>query len=588
MDDFAAAQALRAHEKGLEFISTIDPQTPTLLRGDPGRLRQILTNLVGNAVKFTERGEVFVKVSGEQSDGQTVLLRFTVRDTGIGIPEDKVNLLFNKFSQVDASVTRKFGGTGLGLAISKQLAEMMGGQVGVRGTPDQGSEFWFTARLVVQEATDEAPPRAAVSLAGLHVLVVDDNATNLQILMKQLTAWGMRAQAVPGGAEALRAAAKARDRSDPFDLAVVDFQMPGMDGAELGKRLKADPRFQAIPLVMLTSLGQSGDARMHADPGFSAYLNKPVRESDLYDALAMAMADTGERAPSRPIITRHLAQDNQRRQATSTRFSGRVLVAEDNAVNQRVALGMLRNLGLHADAAANGCEALHALRTLPYDLVLMDVQMPEMDGLEATRRIRKEEGERFHPSRRLPVIAMTAGAMARDRESCFEAGMDDFLAKPVKPEELARVLGRWMESDGRQESGVGSQEGKGCGRQEAQIDEGTGKGEADLGFDRAALLERCMGDENLVQDLLKLFLETMPQCIQELQAALDAGDAPAARMAAHTIKGVAANSSAGALRALAEVMECAAQDGDLEAARGRMERLKMIFGRLRTIIEAAL
>ncbi|WP_028572096.1 response regulator [Desulfonatronum lacustre] len=664
MDDIASVMALRAHEKGLEFISSIHPDAPTLLRGDPGRLRQILTNLIGNAVKFTERGEVVVMVErqegnagmlecwdagiDEMTDGipdggvgaknlspndvtpnathpdpttyptvnrepldrepmnpepRTVKLRFTVRDTGIGIPKDKIDLLFDKFSQVDASITRKFGGTGLGLAISRQLVEMMGGEIGLSSMPGQGSEFWFTARFGVQEATDEALPEAVENLTGLHVLVVDDNATNREILMKQFTAWGMRPQAVEGGEEALRAAAEAHDRADPYDLAIVDFQMPGMDGGSLGRLLKADPRFRPIPLVMLTSLGRPGDARLFADLGFAAYLNKPVRQSEMYDTLALVMADTGERSASKPIITRHLAREIQRRQAACPRFIGRVLVVEDNPVNQQVALGMLRKFGLHVDTVSNGLHALHALQTTPYDLVLMDVMMPEMDGLEATRRIRiQESGVRSqesedkgqssdpqasgfspHPSRRTPVIAMTAGAMPEDRELCFEAGMDDFVAKPVNPDELARVLGRWLGRERSQESGVRSREGKeGGGEREAK--ERTGEGAAPPVFDRVAFLDRCMGDEDLVRDVLKLSLENMPRHIRELQTALDAADAQAARMQAHTIKGMAANLSAEALRALAKEMEDAAEGRDLDAVAARMGALVEGFEELRMVL----
>jgi PAS domain S-box-containing protein len=714
MDDMVATMAQCAHEKGLEFISFIDPDVPRLLRGDPGRLRQILTNLVGNAVKFTERGEVLVKVEevledevhgsrfngstvgerevhgsrfngstvGEREvhgsrfngstvggaavdgagvgahrgapDGDTpnapspatttaptvnreplnpepriVKLRFTIRDTGIGIPEDKVGLLFDKFSQVDASVTRKFGGTGLGLAISKQLAELMDGEVGVGSALGRGSEFWFTARFAIQDATDCAAIMTPRDLTGLHVLVVDDNATNMEILLKQLAGWGMRPQGVSGGEAALEAAAAAHDRDDRFDLAIVDYQMPDMDGAELGKLLKADRRFQTVPLVMLTSLGRPGEARMFANLGFAAYLNKPVRHSELHDTLALVMADTGERTPTRPIITRHMAREIQTRGAACPRFSGRVLVAEDNPVNQQVALGILKKFGLRADAVGNGLEALHALQTLPYDLVLMDVMMPEMDGLAATRGIRRLENDAGmleswnagigkgrgisdsashneeapdtagkpsqHPSipasqhvRHLPVIAMTAGVLPRDRERCFEAGMDDFVSKPVKPEELARVLGRWMGGEGIQKSEARSQEleerMQESGVRSQETEERTGEGAALPVFVRSALLDRCMGDEDLVQEVLALFLDNLPQRIQELQTALDAGDAQAARLAAHTIKGMAANTSTEALRKLAEEMEHAAQDGELEAVQGWMGMLAERFDDLRKIV----
>ena len=690
MDDFAATLALRAHEKGLEFISFIDPDVPRFLRGDPGRLRQILTNLVGNAVKFTEKGEVVVMVEGAEEnagilefwdagigevhgsrfngstegvhgsrfngstveettvdgvdvgahrgapDGvapnakhpdtttaptvnreplnrepQTVKLRFTIRDTGIGIPEDKSDLLFDKFFQVDASIARKFGGTGLGLAISKQLAEMMGGEVGVRSTLGQGSEFWFTARFAFQEGADPVAIVRPGDLTGLHVLVVDDNDTNMDILLKQFAGWGMRTQGAPGGAEALEAVAAAHDRGDQFDLAIVDYQMPDMDGGELARLLKIDPRFQAMPLVMLTSLGRPGDARMCAELGFSAYLNKPVRGSELYDTLALVMADTGRRTPSSLIITRHMARENQRRQSTLPRFSGRILLAEDNPVNQQVALGILKKMGLDADTVSNGHEALHALQTLPYDLVFMDVQMPEMDGLEATRELRRRENDAGmlgcwdagiettssgtgtsvsinsripeFQNPRIPVIALTAGAMRQDRERCLEAGMDDYLAKPINPVELAQVLERWLGRERSQESGVRSQEEK-EGGWEREAKERRGEDVVLPVFDRDGFLDRCMGDEDLVREVVALFLDNLPQRIQELQAALDAGDAPAARMAAHTIKGMAANTCAEALRKVAGEIEDAAREGDLDAVRGRMDDIKGLFVQLRTII----
>ncbi|GAB6061018.1 response regulator [Desulfonatronum parangueonense] len=755
VDDVAANMALRAHEKGLEFISTVDLDVPTLLRGDPSRLRQILGNLIGNAVKFTESGEIEVRVQRvekgnagmlecwnagiDQEKGNAgmlecwnagiadsphnpanpveqsgapksinpgahssehaahsrtpasqhpsipasqhlnipesqhlnipasqhlnipasqhpsistsqnpsipasqhsnipasqhpsipasqhpsipasphpripeIILRFTIRDTGIGIPEDKIGLLFDKFSQVDASVTRKFGGTGLGLAISRQLTEMMNGEMGVHSTPGQGSLFWFTARFALQETMDSPAPKAAMSLAGLHVLVVDDNHTNLEILQKQFSAWNMRPLGVAGGEEALLAAAEAHERGDPFEMAVVDFQMPGMDGGDLGRRLKDDPRFQAIPLVILTSLGRPGDARLFAELGFAAYLNKPIRQSELYDTLTLVLADTLQPSPSRPIITRHLARETQRL-AVYPRFTGRVLVAEDNPVNQQVALGMLKKFGLRADAVANGREVLHVLRTVPYDLVLMDVMMPEMDGLEATRRIRiqesgvgiqesevKEQGPdpqlpelisepspspqvsgfihhpSPHTSRRLPIIAMTAGAMQQDRERCFEAGMDDYVAKPVNPENLVQVLEKWLGNKEIDESGSESRV--------ATTVEQTEAGEAQSLFDRPALLARCMNDEDLVRDVLKVFLDNMPQRFQELRAALKAADPSAARLLTHTIKGASGNVGAEAMHTLAEKMEDAARAGNLEAVRELMGDLEERFERMKEAV----
>ncbi len=635
IDDVAAALALPAQEKGLEFIAHLDPDVPYLLRGDPGRLRQILTNLVGNAVKFTAAGEVVVRVcrvvkdecgmvsddasrnvrsqfSDLNSSASEVLLRFCVKDTGIGIPEDKNSLLFKKFSQVDASITRQFGGTGLGLAISRQLVEMMGGEVGVNSTLGQGTEFWFTARFAIQEAANTVATAQIEDLAGLHVLVVDDNATSLEILMKQLTAWGIKPQGAADGETALQIAAAAHDTGAPFDLAVVDFQMPGMDGEELGKRFKADARFQAIPLVMLTSLGRPSEARRCADLGFSAYLNKPVRQSELYDTLALIMADTHQRTPAQTITTRHLARKNQRRQAALPRFSGRVLVADDNPVNQQVALGILRKFGLRADAVANGIEALHALQTLPYDLVLMDVMMPEMDGLEATREIRKAEGgtattSDFHPSspqvsgliphslKRLPIIAMTAGAMEQDRIRCLEAGMDDYVSKPVNLTALVRVLEKWLPEDKIRKAIDEAQEPENVEKGISSIrqpevfqgSEGESRGnglsrkhDTPPVFDRVRLLHHLMDDEKLLREILSQTLDTMPQHLQELQTALDTADVTATHLKAHTIKGMAANIGAEALQHLAGDMEHASQAEDIEAVRMRMGELEAQFARL--------
>ena len=445
VDTMAANLTLRAHKKGLEFIAFVAPDVPRYLCGDPSRLHQILNNLVGNALKFTEQGEVVVRVAVEQSHTQTVVLRFTVRDTGIGIPEDKIDLLFDKFSQLDTSTTRKFEGSGLGLAIAKQLVQLMGGQIGVRSMPGQGSEFWFTAPFTVQQVADPAF-QSSKALTGLHVLVVDDNATHLDILTQQLTTWGMCPQGVADGKAALQIADEAYHRGERFNLAIVDLQMPEMDGGELAQMFKADPRFQAMPLVMLTTLDRSDDVRMSTERGCAAYLNKPVRSAELYDTLTRVMADTGECAPTQPPMTPSVV--GKRSQATWPCFSGRILVADDNMVNQQVALSILKKLGLHADAVANGLEVLNALQTLPYDLVFMDVMMPEMDGLEATRRIRQMMNADNSPiSHPLSIIAMTAGAMDEDQRRCFEAGVDDYLAKPVNPEDLVRVLSQWLPAE---------------------------------------------------------------------------------------------------------------------------------------------
>ena len=438
LDDFADAVALRAQNKEIELICAAAPDVPTTLRGDPGRLRQVLINLAGNAIKFTERGEVVVRATFVSATDSDVVVRFAVRDTGIGIPADKQALLFQKFSQVDGSSTRRYGGTGLGLAISKQLAHLMGGEIGLTSTPGQGSEFWFTACFARPEGPLPAPQQQA-ELLGSRILVVDDNATNREVLTVQLRAWGMRVEEAPDGPAALKILARAVADGDPFQTAILDMQMPDMDGATLGRTIRADAATRGIRLVLLTSLGQTGSSLVTEDPGFVACLTKPARKSEILRSL---LAHAPSPAPATPSATPTPPRTEGRKPFGRT---FRILLAEDNAINQKVVAALLKKLDLRADTVANGVEALEALSTLPYDIVLMDVQMPEMDGLTATRQIRSPESAvRNH---RIPVIAMTARAMKGDQEICIAAGMDDYLAKPITIETLAAALEKWLPTE---------------------------------------------------------------------------------------------------------------------------------------------
>ncbi len=572
LDDFASTLALRAQDKGLELVCWAEPTVPTLLRGDPGRLRQILTNLAGNAIKFTKSGEVAIRVTVERQNDSQALLRFSVRDTGIGIPADKIGQLFNKFSQADASTTRQYGGTGLGLAISKQLAEKMGGQAGVTSEVGKGSEFWFTVRLAKQTDASATPPLAPAELRGVRVLIVDDNATNREILRIRLTEWGMRIHETVDGPSALQALYLALEAKDPFRLAVIDMIMPGMDGASLGRAIQADPHLKDLRMVMLTALSARGDAKRFEEIGFSGYLTKPVRLQDLFSVLTIALGDST--GVARPLATRHSTRE------VLPNFKGskaRILIAEDNVTNQQVALGILKNLGLHADAVANGREAVDALKTIPYDIVLMDIQMPEMDGYEAARAIRNPQTGLPNPA--VPIIAMTANAMQGDRNTCLEAGMNDYVAKPISPRALAEALAKWLPK-------IAESAPPTPAPPRPSPDPILPPSDTRPIWDEEGLIERMMGDESLAHTITDVFLSDMPRQLDALDACLQSANPADIRLHAHTVKGVASNVGGERLRSVALKMENAAKDGIIPAAAACMADLRREFEILaRTIHE---
>jgi signal transduction histidine kinase/DNA-binding response OmpR family regulator len=432
--------AVKAEERGLQFSCFIDPEVPLLLRGDPGRLRQVLINLVNNAIKFTNYGQVDLYVSQVKETDLHTTLRFDVKDTGIGIPDDRVNRLFQSFSQVDASTTRRFGGTGLGLAISKQITELMGGEIGVESEEGKGSTFWFTV-VLEKQSSDQQVLIEQANIENMRVLVVESNCTNRQILRRYLESWHCRIEEAGSSSEAMKKLRDGSNEVDKFKVVLVDSCMPAADGESLGKEIKADPQLKDLALVMLTSDGQRGDADHLSNLGFAAFLPMPVKPSQLFDCLQIV---TGKRASieensTRQIVTRYSITEERKRRV-------RILLAEDNIINQKIALRILeKKLGYHADVVNNGREAIETLQRLDYDMVLMDCQMPEIDGYEATHIIRNDHSTvRNH---NIPIIAMTANAMKGDREKCLEAGMDDYVTKPINVKKLSESIKRHLHNN---------------------------------------------------------------------------------------------------------------------------------------------
>lgn len=552
VDDCAASMALKSQDKGLELLCSIEPDVPRPLSGDSGRLRQILNNLLSNALKFTEAGEVLIRVScieAATAENKNCLLCFAVKDSGVGIPEEKIKLLFEQFTQLDASTTRHFGGTGLGLAISKQLAELMGGEIGVNSSVGHGSEFWFTARFDLQsKAAGKTRPPAALSQA--RVLLVDDNATNREILHTRLSSWGMRPESAEDGKAALRQAEAAAAGGDPFQVVLVDLQMPHMDGETLGQRIKSDPLLAESHLVMLTPLAAQIDVNRLQAIGFAGYLSKPIRFRELEHLLTELLRASGE------TNSKLLGSGSATNQPlfNFSDYPARILLAEDNITNQQVTVGILKKLGLKADAVANGNEVIEALKTLPCDLILMDVQMPEMDGLNTTSEIRDPKSPVYNPH--IPIIALTAHAMQGDKDRCIDAGMSDYLPKPVSPQSLAESLQRWLPKTAR----------GGKDRQAEPKDTAPApQSPAPPIWDQADLLERLFENEALAKEVIEEFLNTLPGLVWDLETAVESKDIPEIKERAHEIKGMAATVGANALGAMTSELERAAAAKDIAA-----------------------
>ena len=565
--------ALRAQAKGLELTCLIEPEVPVQLQGDPGRLRQILVNLAGNAVKFTPKGEVAIHVSLEAEAGPSVTLRFAIKDTGIGIPPARLKALFGAFVQVDSSTTRQYGGTGLGLAISKQLAELMGGKIGVESVEGQGSTFWFTVVLTKQSPVRAQLPESGVALTGVKILVVDDHASNRLVVTSLLRNWGCRYAEAASGETAMAELRTAAQAGDPFRMALLDMCMPGMDGEGLARWIKIEPALQTTVLVLLTSLAQPGTPARLAELGFAGCLTKPLHQAALRSLLKRVLeaappsAQPPEAFPEGLDFSSRLTADQPRRP------TARILVAEDNQTNQAVALAILQRLGYRADAVANGQEAIAALQQIPYDLVLMDCQMPELDGYEASRRIRQPGSGVRSPN--LPIIAMTANAMQGDREKCLRAGMNDYLPKPVQPAALMHAIKLWLPALAKsppQPPPTAAPPAAAPAPEVVAI------------FNSKDLLERLLGDDATARIVVAGFVDDVPKQLRLLREHLEQGATPAATRQAHTLKGAAASVGAAALSTVACELEKAGQSGDLTLLASLLPRLDEQFTQLRAVL----
>lgn len=628
VEETAGMMAPKAEDKGLDIIVRCPPSVPRHVIGDPGRIRQVLANLISNAIKFTAGGQILINIEAEEQTAEDVMLRISVEDTGIGIAPGKIEHVFGRFNQADTSTTRRYGGTGLGLSISQQLVELMGGKIAAISTLGEGSTFFFTLRLPLQSnAPDLSLPDA--DLGGVRVLIVDDNAVNRRVLHEQLNNWKLRNQSCETCEEALTMMRAAHAEGDPFQIAILDHQMPDMDGESLGRSIKADEALQDTVLIMLTSLGQKGDAVRLKAAGFAAYLLKPARQSELLGALINVWAARNAQT-SAELVTRHnLTEAHSARAGTTRRWEGtRVLVAEDNIVNQKVATLILHSFGCRVEVAANGREALTMLEALPFDLVFMDCEMPEMDGYEATAQIRRRPDEK----RLIPIIAVTAKATKGDREYCLEAGMDDYMSKPVKSDDFQAALERW--APGKEDAGQEDEDAAPIGdvgdsgqekdknEQEkepqqapeqasepapvpepvavsapAQVTELTpapaqqsSSNQPSLDAEVVARLRDLAEatDASLLNQIFEAFLGDGTARLNTLQGALETGDSETLRKAAHALKGASANIGAQRMAEISQELQALGEAGTVTGAAVWIEQLEAEFKRVQIEIAAEL
>jgi signal transduction histidine kinase/CheY-like chemotaxis protein/HPt (histidine-containing phosphotransfer) domain-containing protein len=556
LGDTLKTLAIRSHQKGLELAAHVLPDVPDELVGDSTRLRQIIVNLIGNAIKFTEQGEVVIQVALDGRKGDDICLHFAVSDTGIGIPADKQGIIFEAFAQADGSTTRKYGGTGLGLAISSQLVKLMGGKIWVESEVGKGSTFHFTAQVRSSKNLAPRGPAQRVDLKGLRALIVDDNATNRRILEEVLRSWQMKPATASSAAAAFAAMKKAHARGEPFTLALLDWMMPETDGFGLAKQILQDPDLAQTVLILLSSTGRTKVAAQCREMGVAGYLTKPVKQSELLDTIAAAIGGrnkSGEQ-PVAPVKS----------PASSPARSLRVLLAEDNAVNQRLIIKLMEKKGHTLVVANNGLEALAAWEHEKFDVVLMDVQMPEMSGFEAVGRIREREKS---TGEHIPVVAMTAHALKGDRERCLEAGMDAYVSKPIQSRLLFEAIENVVPSP---VLAAGFEE-------KLPLDAAAADTKA---FDREAALAMIDGDTELFGELVELFMTESVELLDQIRKAIAQRDAKVLERAAHSMKGSAAAFCGESARVVAQTLEDMGERGDFDQAEAVADELEMEVTRL--------
>lgn len=550
LEEIADMMAIRAQQKNLEFISMIAPNIPAPVKGDPGRIRQILLNLTGNALKFTSKGEICVSVTPEDETDSEIKLRFSVRDTGIGIPTEKAKNIFDAFTQADSSTTRKYGGTGLGLSICKKLVKLMNGNIGVLTKEGSGSEFWFIVTL--KKDIKKVAQIQTKSIENIRILAVDDNSTNRRLIALLLDSWKSRYTVVSSGKEALHVLEEASRGNDPFKIAILDMQMPEMDGEELGVRIIDNPHIDTPKLIVMSSIGARGDAARLYDLGFSAYLTKPVKQTQLYDCLSTIYGSSSVEE-KQPLVTRHTLKE-------LNKIKLKILLAEDNPVNQLVAVKILEKLGYTADVAENGALALEALQEKPDDIVFMDCQMPVLDGYETSQKIRSLEQGALNKD--VTIIAMTANALKGDREKCIQAGMNDYIPKPVTPKVIAEVLSKW--------------EKKKTIEEEIQIEQFP----SDIVFKKDKLLNDFGDDIETIKELISIFISTTESNLAGLAKAIRENDLSDVKICTHTMKGSALNIGATSLAKSCEHLEQLVSKGDLANSTVVLDIIEAEFDKL--------